>query len=66
MLKGARLAAFVLDPPRELRARIAERFEKMLDEGGLDEARGLDGLDPALPAAKLLDCARFRHWPREL
>jgi tRNA dimethylallyltransferase len=25
-----------------------------VDQGGLEEARGLDGLDPALPAAKLL------------
>jgi tRNA dimethylallyltransferase len=55
VLKGAKLAAFVLDPPREARrARIAERFEKMLDAGGLQEARALDGLDPILPAAKLL------------
>src|SRR5215469_3162770 len=55
VLKDAKLAAFVLDPPREARrARIAERFEKMLDAGGLDEARALDGLDPILPAAKLL------------
>jgi tRNA dimethylallyltransferase len=55
VLKGARLAAFVLDPPREeRRARIAERFEAMLGTGGLEEARDLDGLDPALPAAKLL------------
>ena len=55
LLKNAKLASFVLDPPRpELRARIAARFEAMLDEGGLDEARALAGLDPALPAAKLL------------
>ncbi len=55
LLKDAKLAAFVLDPPRpELRARIAARFEAMLDVGGLDEARALEGLDPALPAAKLL------------
>jgi tRNA dimethylallyltransferase len=55
LLKNAKLASFVLDPPRpELRARIASRFESMLDEGGLDEARALEGLDPALPAAKLL------------
>ena len=55
VLKDARLAMFVLDPPRpELRARIARRFEAMLDEGGLAEAQGLAGLDPALPAAKLL------------
>ncbi|HUE63741.1 MAG TPA: tRNA (adenosine(37)-N6)-dimethylallyltransferase MiaA [Rhizomicrobium sp.] len=55
VLKDARLAAFVLDPPRDARrARIAERFEKMLDAGGQEEAASLDGLDPALPAAKLL------------
>jgi tRNA dimethylallyltransferase len=55
VLKGARLACFVLNPPREARrARIAQRFETMLDAGGLEEARVLDGLDPALPASKLL------------
>jgi tRNA dimethylallyltransferase len=55
VLKDMRLAAFVLDPPRPvLRARIAERFAAMLDAGALDEARALAGLDPALPAAKLL------------
>ncbi len=55
VLKGARIAAFVLDPPRaELRARIATRFAAMLEAGGLDEARTLEGLDPGLPAAKLL------------
>ena len=55
VLKGARLACFVLNPPREARrACIAQRFESMLDAGGLEEARGLDGLDPALPASKLL------------
>jgi tRNA dimethylallyltransferase len=55
VLKGLRLARFLLDPPRaELRASIAARFETMVDAGGLDEARALEGLDPALPAAKLL------------
>jgi len=55
LLKDARLAAFVLDPPRpQLRLRIAVRFEAMLDVGGLQEACALEGLDPALPAAKLL------------
>jgi tRNA dimethylallyltransferase len=54
LLEG-RLARFVLDLPRpELRARIAARFEAMLDNGGLAEAQSLKGLDPALPAAKLL------------
>jgi tRNA dimethylallyltransferase len=55
LLEGLMLARFVLDPPRPLlRARIAERFEAMLDHGGAEEALALAGLDPALPAAKLL------------
>jgi tRNA dimethylallyltransferase len=55
LLKDVKIAAFVLDPPRpDLRARIAARFEAMLEEGGVEEARALEGLDPALPAAKLL------------
>jgi len=55
VLKDKRIAAFVLDPPRpELRARIAARFERMVDQGGLEEAQALTGLDPGLPAAKLL------------
>jgi tRNA dimethylallyltransferase len=55
LLRDAKIAAFVLDPPRaELRLRIAARFEAMVDQGGLEEAQQLEGLDPALPAAKLL------------
>jgi tRNA dimethylallyltransferase len=55
VLRDKKIAAFVLDPPRDaLRARIAARFEAMLEQGGLEEARKLAGLDPALPAAKLL------------
>jgi tRNA dimethylallyltransferase len=55
VLKDAKIAAFVLDPPRpELRARIAARFEAMVEQGGLEEAAALAGLNPALPAAKLL------------
>ena len=55
ILKGLRLARLLLDPPREaLRTAIAARFEAMVDAGGLAEARALEGLDPALPAAKLL------------
>jgi tRNA dimethylallyltransferase len=54
-LDKAKVAGFVLDMPREaLRARIAARFQTMLEQGGLEEARALEGLDPALPAAKLL------------
>jgi len=55
ILKDMRLARILLDPPRPgLRAAIAARFKAMVDEGGLAEARALEGLDPALPAAKLL------------
>ena len=55
VLRHKRVVAFVLDPPRpELRARIAARFEVMVDNGGLEEARALHNLDPGLPAAKLL------------
>jgi tRNA dimethylallyltransferase len=55
VLDKSRVAAFVLDVPRpELRARIASRFEQMVEGGGLEEAKALEGLDPTLPAAKLL------------
>ena len=55
VLEGQRLAKFVLDLPRpELRARIAARFEAMVERGGLEEALALKDLDPSLPAAKLL------------
>jgi tRNA dimethylallyltransferase len=55
VLKALRLARIVIDPPRaHLRAAIAARFETMVAMGGLEEARLLEGLDPALPAAKLL------------
>jgi tRNA dimethylallyltransferase len=55
VLAGLRLAKFVLDMPRDvLRLRIAQRFEAMVDRGGLEEAQALMDLDPALPAARLL------------
>ena len=58
VLKDMRVAGFVLDLPRpQLRARIAARFEAMLEAGALEEARALAGLDPALPAARLLGLA---------
>jgi tRNA dimethylallyltransferase len=48
-----RFAAIVLDPPREeLRQAIAQRFAAMLRDGALEEARALQGLDPALPAMR--------------
>ena len=55
ILKGMTLARILLDPPREqLRAAIGARFEAMVLAGGLVEARALEGLEPSLPAAKLL------------
>jgi tRNA dimethylallyltransferase len=55
ILKDLKLARILLDPPREsLRAAIAARFEAMVHAGGLAEARALEGLEPSLPAAKLL------------
>jgi tRNA dimethylallyltransferase len=58
VLKDKTITAFVLDPPRPvLRARIGARFEAMVEQGGLAEAAALAGLDPALPAAKLLGLA---------
>jgi tRNA dimethylallyltransferase len=55
VLAGLKLAKFVLNVPRyELRERIRLRFLKMLEAGARAEAAALKGLDPALPAAKLL------------
>ena len=45
----------MLDPPRPNCAPASPPASKqMVDTGGLEEARALAGLDPALPAAKLL------------
>jgi tRNA dimethylallyltransferase len=55
VLDGLRLAKFVLDIPRlGLRERIETRFRTMMTEGAVGEAATLEGLDPALPAAKIL------------
>ena len=50
-----RFSALLLRPPRhELRAAAAARFDAMLRDGALDEARALldRRLDPALPAMR--------------
>jgi tRNA dimethylallyltransferase len=50
-----RFSAILLDPPRDqLRASIATRFERMLEDGALGEVRDLLalGLDPSLPAMR--------------
>ncbi len=55
VLEGIRLARFVLCPPRPvLHARIEARFDAMLADGALDEAAALAGLEPSLPASKIL------------
>jgi tRNA dimethylallyltransferase len=55
VLTGLKLARFVLAPPRDaLYARIDARFDRMIADGALAEARALAGLDPALPASKIL------------
>lgn len=55
VLDGRNVARFVLDVPRaELRERIARRFRAMMESGARAEARALKGLNPALPASKML------------
>jgi len=55
LLAGLKLARFVIAPPREeLYARIDARFDRMVEEGALQEAAALANLDPLLPAAKIL------------
>jgi tRNA dimethylallyltransferase len=55
VLEGLEVAKFVLNPPRVLlHERIAARFTQMIDADVLEEARSLVGLDPTLPAAKIL------------
>jgi tRNA dimethylallyltransferase len=55
VLEGLNIARFVISPPRaELHARIDARFETMLMSGAMEEAAALEGLDPALPSAKIL------------
>jgi tRNA dimethylallyltransferase len=55
VLKDLNLARFVLELPRVLlRERIEARFRSMLAAGARVEAAALKGLDPTLPAAKIL------------
>lgn len=49
------LARFVLAPPRnKIYACIDTRFDRMLENGAMEEAIALAGLDRTLPAAKIL------------
>jgi tRNA dimethylallyltransferase len=55
VLAGLKMARFVLAPQREdLYARVDARFDRMIADGALEEAKALASLDPALPSAKLL------------
>jgi tRNA dimethylallyltransferase len=67
-LDGLRTLRFVIAPPREaLTERIDRRFETMVQQGGVEEARALIGLDPALPAGKALGLPQlWRHLAGEI
>jgi tRNA dimethylallyltransferase len=68
LLADLSIARFVIAPPREiLFERIDRRFAAMLADGALEEARGLQGLDPSLPLAKALGLRElWRHLAGEL
>lgn len=55
----------VLNPDRDvLRARIAQRFDAMLDLGAVDEVKALMalGLDSSLPAMKAIGVREIADW----
>jgi tRNA dimethylallyltransferase len=56
LLPLSHATAIVLDPDRDwLAARIDRRFDAMIGDGALDEARAaLDGWDPALPSSRAI------------
>lgn len=57
LVDPATATRFVIDPDRaELVGRIERRFDRMVDDGAMGEARALAalGLDPALPAMKAI------------
>ena len=63
VLAGLKVARLVLAPPREiLFERIDRRFEAMVRQGALEEARLLLGLDRALPATKALGIAQLQDY----
>ena len=67
VLGDARVARFVMSPPREvLLERIDARLRAMPERDVLDEVRAVSGLDPSLPAAKALGVPQFaRHLAGE-
>ena len=68
LLAGLDVMRFVLAPDRDvLLRRATRRFEAMVREGALEEARALEGLDPSLPAARALGLPQlWRHLGGEL
>jgi tRNA dimethylallyltransferase len=55
LLANLQIATFVLElPRRELRGRIEQRFDAMVEAGAMEEALALRDLDPMLPAAKII------------
>jgi tRNA dimethylallyltransferase len=55
VLAGLSLARFVIAPSRlAIYQRIVARLDRMMEEGGIEEALSLRMLDPLLPAAKIL------------
>ena len=62
---GFNAATVCLIPPRaRINERIDRRFACMIEEGGLDEVRALDGLglDPELPAMKAHGVPELRRY----
>jgi tRNA dimethylallyltransferase len=65
VLNGLKLARFVISPERDvLYDRIDRRFEQMIAEGALEEARSLLHLDPSLPAARSLGVPELLQFLR--
>ena len=61
LLDGLNLARFVIAPPREvLHGRIHARFDAMIENGGLEEARALEGIRLSPSAAKILGLRELR------
>jgi tRNA dimethylallyltransferase len=65
-LEGLDVLRVVLAPPRDLlQARIAKRFEAMIEGGALEEARALASLDLSLPMASAIGLPQLRAYLRQ-
>ena len=63
VLKDLSLLRVVLSPPKDvLQTRIAARVARMAEEGAVEEAAGLAGLDTTLPAARALGVSQFLKY----